>query len=863
MNATTVHVTVDEAAVEVADGATRARRREPPRHPAAPALQGSRPPAARRLPHLPRPRRGHARRAGRLPPARARRHGRLAPSTPRRVRVRAAVLDLTLLDADARRRAATASARSARRPRGTALAAPTWPRRCTASRSTRPSRSSSSTARRASSAAAARWPATTSSRSAPSRCSAAATTRGSASSATAPWPPRSAPRAASAWPPARPARCAPRRRRRPIVARGRDHVPLLRRGLRHRRCAVTRATGGWRSWPTTCPPTARAAGMLCVKGRFGTGFVHSRDRITTPLVKRDGRWARSSWDEALDAAADGPGAQPRPLRRARLAPRPPTRTATSIQKFCRVVMGTNNVDHCTRLCHSPSVEAMLVSMGSGATSNSYQDYEEAGCLMVVGADASANHPVIAMRFRRAVSARARGSIVVNPKRVELCDQADLWIQPAPGHRRGALQRDGARDPRRGAGRRGLHPRRAPRASTPGRARSERYTLEHAEARHRRAGARTSPRPPAGTRGPTVRAAPASIWGMGITQHINGTAQRPRAAEPVAGRRADGLARLRHLAAARPEQRAGLRRRRLHPDQPARLPALRAGDARRASSAPGACGRPAAAGPGRDRDGRGLPRRARSGRCTWWARTRCSPSPTCTTPRRRSTSSTSWSCRTSSCTRRPSAPTCSCRPPPSPRRTGPSPTPSGACSACARPSPPPGEARPDWWITCRAGPARRAAARRRRRQPVRLPRRRRDLRRDGAALTPFLARACRTRGSTARAGCSGRAPRPTTPARRYLYGETFPRGRARFVPAPQTAEAAELPDADYPFLLNTGPAALPLARRHPDPPRGGPARAGAAARGRGPPARRAAAGRGHGRPAARGVPARRADRLRAR
>src|SRR4029434_9883537 len=102
-----------------------------------------------------------------------------------------------------------------------------------------------------------------------------------------------------------------------------------------------------------------------------------------------------------------------------------------IQKLVRVVMGTNNVDHCTRLCHSPSVEAMLVSMGSGATSNSYQDYEEAGCLMVVGADASANHPVIAIRLRRAVARGAR-LIVINPKRVELCDQADLWIREQPG-----------------------------------------------------------------------------------------------------------------------------------------------------------------------------------------------------------------------------------------------------------------------------------------------------------------------------------------------------------------------------------------------------------------------------------------------
>jgi predicted molibdopterin-dependent oxidoreductase YjgC len=74
---------------------------------------------------------------------------------------------------------------------------------------------------------------------------------------------------------------------------------------------------------------------------------------------------------------------------------------------------------------------MLASMGSGATSNSYQDYEEAGCLMIVGADASSNHPVIAVRFRRAMRRGAR-LVVINPKRIELCDQADLWLQPRPG-----------------------------------------------------------------------------------------------------------------------------------------------------------------------------------------------------------------------------------------------------------------------------------------------------------------------------------------------------------------------------------------------------------------------------------------------
>ncbi len=178
------------------------------------------------------------------------------------------------------------------------------------------------------------------------------------------------------------------------------------------------------------PGNASSLGTLCVKGRFGTGFVHSRDRITAPMLKRDGKWREVGWEEALDAAAEG-FARHRGRFGAFASAKATNEDGYVIQKFARVVMGTNNVDHCTRLCHSPSVEAMLVSMGSGATSNSYADYEEAGCLMVVGADASANHPVIAIRFRRAVSRGAR-LIVINPKRVELCDQADLWIQQKPG-----------------------------------------------------------------------------------------------------------------------------------------------------------------------------------------------------------------------------------------------------------------------------------------------------------------------------------------------------------------------------------------------------------------------------------------------
>jgi predicted molibdopterin-dependent oxidoreductase YjgC len=279
------------------------------------------------------------------------------------------------------------------------------------------------------------------------------------------------------------------------------------------------------------PANHSSAGTLCVKGRFGTGFVHSRDRITSPMVRRDGAWVETSWDEALEAAAEGL-ARHHGRFGAFASAKATNEDGYVIQKLTRVVMDTNNVDHCTRLCHSPSVEAMLTSMGSGATSNSYQDYEEAGCLMVVGADASANHPVIAIRLRKAVSRGAR-LIVINPKRIELCDQADLWIQERPGTDV-ALFNAMARvilDE-------GLADLDFIRSRTEGfeawAASLEPYTLEYA------AGVTGVP---AASIAQAARwyARPAFsgsclIWGMGITQHTNGTANAPApASRPSAAR----------------------------------------------------------------------------------------------------------------------------------------------------------------------------------------------------------------------------------------------------------------------------------------------------------------------------------------
>src|SRR5204863_3293473 len=100
------------------------------------------------------------------------------------------------------------------------------------------------------------------------------------------------------------------------------------------------------------------------------GSLHFLDRFTPPMIRLDGRWIRVGWEEALDAAAEGL-ARHRGRFGALASAKATNEDGYVIQKFCRVVMQTNDVDHCTRLCHSPSVEAMLASMGSGATSNSY------------------------------------------------------------------------------------------------------------------------------------------------------------------------------------------------------------------------------------------------------------------------------------------------------------------------------------------------------------------------------------------------------------------------------------------------------------------------------------------------------------
>lgn len=173
-------------------------------------------------------------------------------------------------------------------------------------------------------------------------------------------------------------------------------------------------------------------GKLCVKGRFGiAGFVHSPERLKTPLIKKDGKFVEASWDEALKLIAEKlsscSGEEIGVISSARCT----NEDNYVAQKFCRVVLGTNNVDHCARLCHAPTVAGLAQSFGSGAMTNSIGDIPEAECIFAIGSNTTEAHPVIGFGVKRAVR-RGTKLIVADPREIHLVRFADIWLRHKPG-----------------------------------------------------------------------------------------------------------------------------------------------------------------------------------------------------------------------------------------------------------------------------------------------------------------------------------------------------------------------------------------------------------------------------------------------
>jgi formate dehydrogenase alpha subunit len=176
-------------------------------------------------------------------------------------------------------------------------------------------------------------------------------------------------------------------------------------------------------------------GRLCVKGRFGYDFVHHKDRLTSPLIKKKGRFVKASWNEALALIANRFNAIKAAHGAQALAGYASAKCTNEdnyiFQKFVRIAFGNNNIDYCTRLCHASTVTAMLRAIGNGAGSNSIEDFAKTDCLFITGNNIIDTHPVTATYVK---NGRAKGQkiIVCDPKWTPMVKYADIWLQPRLG-----------------------------------------------------------------------------------------------------------------------------------------------------------------------------------------------------------------------------------------------------------------------------------------------------------------------------------------------------------------------------------------------------------------------------------------------
>ena len=186
---------------------------------------------------------------------------------------------------------------------------------------------------------------------------------------------------------------------------------------------------------TADPVLGINTGMLCVKGRFGVDFVGHPQRLTEPLIRRDGKLVPASWDEALDLVAERLGEIKQEFGPDAIAALSSAKCTNEenylLQKFARSVIGTNNIDHCARLCHASTVAGLARAFGSGAMTNSIADFDVTDCVFVIGSNTTECHPIIGSAIKRAV-ARGATLIVADPRSIELTECATMHLQQSGG-----------------------------------------------------------------------------------------------------------------------------------------------------------------------------------------------------------------------------------------------------------------------------------------------------------------------------------------------------------------------------------------------------------------------------------------------
>jgi formate dehydrogenase major subunit len=184
-------------------------------------------------------------------------------------------------------------------------------------------------------------------------------------------------------------------------------------------------------------PKAPANGIsTCIKGKFGWDFVNSSERLTSPLIRKGDSFYESSWEEAYNLIAERMNAvktQYGPDSFMFIASsKASNEEAYLVQKLARNVIGTNNVDNDSTLCQDPATYGLRNTVGYGGDSGSIHDISQAEMVMTIGSNTAESHPVVATRIKRAHKLRGQKLVVVDIRKHEMADRADIWVKPQPG-----------------------------------------------------------------------------------------------------------------------------------------------------------------------------------------------------------------------------------------------------------------------------------------------------------------------------------------------------------------------------------------------------------------------------------------------
>jgi formate dehydrogenase major subunit len=174
----------------------------------------------------------------------------------------------------------------------------------------------------------------------------------------------------------------------------------------------------------------------CVKGKFGWDFVNSKDRLQTPLIREGAGFREATWEEALTLVTSKLGSIKQQYGSDALSVIISSKATNEdgylMQKFARAVVGTNNIDNCSRYCQSPATMGLFRTVGYGGDSGSIENIAKSGLELIVGSNTADSHPVLATRVKRAHKLFGQRLIVADPREHEMARRADIHFRPRPG-----------------------------------------------------------------------------------------------------------------------------------------------------------------------------------------------------------------------------------------------------------------------------------------------------------------------------------------------------------------------------------------------------------------------------------------------